>query len=1176
LIFIFLILYYIMSLITNNSSHSVLGPNQYFLGNTIKPEHKYITIQLTLEYTGSVSGLLEVFHSMDGIYYDTYGDSWVYNSLDGACHAFRETQIKGSYFYVKFTNTGTTTQTSFNLHTKITPYTSTVAVDGVINIPTVQVDIDGETVYSRIRDSNNNDLTSTDGYLNVFNNNNITGFSLEATQLDIKTKTDCLTFNNNDGVLELNVFDIQNYGKLDSIETYTSRLKADATYTDAIQVAVQNTTLDVSGYMTVNTISGFAVENGGNLESIKTNTDKLVFTGSNLNTIVSNFPSQQNVWVDNQITGYAYETGGNLETIKTNTSRLHNDTTYTNAIQVAVKNTVDVSGSVVVPHLNKSTDSVDISGQKVDISGQSVVVPHLSKSTDSVDISGQKVDISGQTVVVAHLSKATDSVDISGQSVVVPHLSKSTDSVDISGQKVDISGQSIVVPHLSKATDSVDISGQSVVVPHLSKSTDSVDISGQKVDISGQSIVVPYLNKSTDSVDISGQKVDISGQTVVVAHLSKSTDSIDISGQKVDISGQSIVIPHLNKSTDSVDISGQKVDISGQSIVIPHLSKSTDSVDISGQKVDISGQTVVVAHLSKNTDSVDISGQKVDISGQSIVIPHLNKSTDSVDISGQKVDISGQKVDISGQSIVVPHLSKATDSVDISGQKVDISGQTVVVAHLNKSTDSVDISGQKVDISGQSMSVSNASLDTHCYGSPNGTTWHHLATDANGQLNVHAKLQDDAGNALNSTSNALNVSIRDSSGNIIKTDASNNLIVNVATNVGIKDSSGNSIKTDTNNNLLVNVANSAIAIKDSSGNSIKTDASNNLLVNVASGSITVSSVNIKDSSGNNLTSTSNNLDVNMKAYNRSVGSTNNLTSVAPIGSSTTKALEVYGYNVCYNNSTGFNLPCTSTTTMSGGAMNDSQSQDVYVQNGQTTNDLTNVGLNTYQIYPKVKTYTLAGINSYSAANSLLSNYATNVSFSSVAWGKSALKTFYASMSAGSSSKYVYFEYVDSSGNLQTTAVKTVSTTSGSTAITPACIGINRFYFANTAQGGADNQSYGTSDGLYVSTTSGLTTPSYYGGFYYANWNSTYTCPNNKVAVLQTLAFYSNSGIDFFAFICDANGGRRIALQVMNGSNFIYQTVNLQINAGETLFFGTGSQTTPTTKQVVAQILQYDV
>jgi len=112
--------------------------------------------------------------------------------------------------------------------------------------------------------------------------------------------------------------------------------------------------------------------------------------------------------------------------------------------------------------------------------------------------------------------------------------------------------------------------------------------------------------------------------------------------------------------------------------------------------------------------------------------------------------------------------------------------------------------------------------------------------------------------------------------------------------------------------------------------------------------------------------------------------------------------------------------------------------------------------------------------------------------------------------------------------------------------------------------------------MYISTASGSTTPSYYGGFYYANWNSTYTCPNGKVAVLKSFSFYASSGIDLFGFICDANGGRRMIMNIVNASNFIYQVVELQINAGETLFFGTGNNNTPTNKQVFAQIYQYDV
>jgi hypothetical protein len=147
-------------------------------------------------------------------------------------------------------------------------------------------------------------------------------------------------------------------------------------------------------------------------------------------------------------------------------------TTYTvssgPSANVVITNPLNMDGSVFVG------GSFDISGQTVDISGQTVLVDisgqtvDISGQTVLVDISGQTVDISGQTVVV----------DISGQSVVV----SGTVSTDISGQTVDISGQSVVV----SGTVSTDISGQSVVV----SGTVSTDISGQTVivDISGQSV----------------------------------------------------------------------------------------------------------------------------------------------------------------------------------------------------------------------------------------------------------------------------------------------------------------------------------------------------------------------------------------------------------------------------------------------------------------------------------------------------------------------------------------------------------------------------------------------------------------------------------------------------------------------------------------------------------------
>ena len=541
-----------------------------------------------------------------------------------------------------------------------------------------------------------------------------------------------------------------------------------------------------------------------------------------------------------------------------------------------------------------------------------------------------------------------------------------------------------------------------------------------------------------------------------------------------------------------------------------------------------------------------------------------------------------------------------------------------------------DSSGSNIyaDISGNlKTNIQNTSLDTHCYGSSNGTNWHHLSTDSNGQLNVHSKTQDGAGTDITSTvvngKTGLDVNIaggsstaliKDSSGNSISAQASgatyagylntynphlaNAYNDNSISTIGkglVSGSSPSIYLTNRCNSigdqfvvLSTNGGGNTVALDNTSNNNkVKIDPSNNAIT-IATGQsvgITASSntVKIGDASNDVLTLSATQYDgtkigadtnAHMIGYSRTDAGYNTATLVRPYTSNSSansvRAVDSYSYNVCLNNSSNLYLPITSTTG------DTQQSMDTYVNNPQTTNDYATTGLNIYQIYPKRKTYQLSGLSSNGAVHTMLTNYGTNVTFSSVSWGQTALKTFYASMSAGSSTKYLRFEYVDSNGDLQTTSTVGVGTGSGTTPLLSSIVGINRIYFASAAQSGANNQSYGTADGLYVSTTSGSTTPSYYGGFYLANWHSTYTCPNNKVAILKNFAFYASSGSDIFAFVCDSTGGRRMLLSVINASNFIYQVVDLQILPGETLFFGTGNNATPLNKQVSAQIYQYDV
>jgi len=90
--------------------------------------------------------------------------------------------------------------------------------------------------------------------------------------------------------------------------------------------------------------------------------------------------------------------------------------------------------------------------------------------------------------------------------------------------------------------------------------------------------------------------------------------------------------------------------------------------------------------------------------------------------------------------------------------------------------------------------ITNTSLDVHAYASSNGSIWHHLASDANGRLNVNARAHDGAGNDITSTAvsgtetyRALDVACRGitSISGVVKTQAQDSNNTQVANNVSV-------------------------------------------------------------------------------------------------------------------------------------------------------------------------------------------------------------------------------------------------------------------------------------------------------------------------------------------------------------------------------------------------------
>ena len=658
-----------------------------------------------------------------------------------------------------------------------------------------------------------------------------------------------------------------------------------------------------------------------------------------------------------------------------------------------------------------------------------------------------------------------------------------------------------------------------------------------QVDISGQ------------KVDISGQKVDISGQNVIIPHLSKTTDSVDISGQKVDISGQKVDI-----SGQMVDISGQKVDISGQ------------KVDISGQKVDISGQNVIIPYLSKTTSSIDISGQIVDISGQNVIIPHLSKTTDSVDISGQKVDISGQTVDISGQTVDISGQTLITKIKDSSGNNIfsDASGNLKV----NVASGSIQISSVNIkDSNGYNLSAVGQyvpQLKTTIYSEssvpvgvqPVGSTY------AN-SMNTYNKIIDDCymGSSIG-IKDIPQFYVRQSNPNIYMTGQCNGIgdqyVVLSDNNNGntvqfSQSGNQNKVKIDssTGNNIIALATGSTVGIT-STANSVKiTDGTNTATVNTPSNETTKKG-----------------MDTNafLQVYNRSNASNQYLTSTIPIGSSNTRALEVYAYNVGLNNATNLNLPITSTTT------DTTQSMDCFLNNNTTTNDKItgfptggNVGLNMYVIPTKTKTFAFNAYTTATGTNAFIGSINSNTTFSIVNFGLANPRPIYVFRSATTSSTLsLLITYIDAAGNEQTTTLPApIPTTLTNTGITN--ITVNKCVPSAT---------YTTNDTISICFGNG-TNFAYAGGDYYRTNNALFTCPNNAIAWVQNVSFYSTAAENLRLFKWDANGVRQNMFGWLNASNFNSNATGEYgfggyITAGETI--GWGGENSSTLKQVHSNVV----
>jgi hypothetical protein len=679
------------------------------------------------------------------------------------------------------------------------------------------------------------------------------------------------------------------------------------------------------------------------------------------------------------------------------------------------------------------------------------------------------------------------------------------------------------------------------------------------VDVSGTLTVNTITGFATETTaSSSSTKLDTINTTINSKHLSTALDSVTVSGSVIvnTISG------FATETTASSALT--KLDTINTTLLNKHLSTALDSVTVSGSVI----VNTISGFATETTASSALT--KLDTINTTLLNKHLDKALDSVSISGQTIfsNLKAYDATLDGyfdltSTGIGAHVScldvAVKNAVTISGgvtllntglaTETTLQGVNTSVARLHADT---------VNADAIQVQVKNTSLDAHMFASTNGTTWHHLKADANGALNVHSQVQDGGGSDITSTVSGLD---RGLDVHVINTS-------NIPVSIGAVSLAGGCVPAALNDGFNNSITSTSTALHNSidtyinnpSLKSLISDASGNPLtstggaldINVKTGSLTITSVNIKDSSGNSMKAdASGNLNVQINAYNRTGALTSNLTTVQPVGaSSTVKALETYSYVVGLNNALNIPLQITSSTT---GEI--TQSLDTYVNNPGSTN-YSYTGLNVYNILPKILTYTIGGYDDNTGNNTLIGGDPT-VSTNGlrvIDWnfGKPNHRNFYAALTSGTP-KVLKYDYIDLSGNLITTGSVTVNSSTSTNL--GDIVSIANFRL---------EQTLGLSEAVYIGVTNTNLTTLRQTSFYAEHINhkliSVFTIPNGYIGRVTSVNGWSNGSTNISIIKWSTTGVRSTLFKYNNQVGQVHLASGFEgclggiLVAGETIAF----------------------
>jgi hypothetical protein len=266
------------------------------------------------------------------------------------------------------------------------------------------------------------------------------------------------------------------------------------------------------------------------------------------------------------------------------------------------------------------------------------------------------------------------------------------------------------------------------------------------------------------------------------------------------------------------------------------------------------------------------------------------------------------------------------------------------------------------------------------------------------------------------------------------------------------------------------------------------------------------------------------------AYYRNGNVNSNLTSVNPNGADGgVHALDSYSYLVGSSDVIGSSNRTPQQLTATYNSTSSTTSLDTYIKGPNTTNTTIsgytsgNVGLSTYQILPKVKSFCMNGFNNSGSGRYLLAGFSSSILIGDYKFGINNPRIHYLYIPTGSTQRNIKYTYIDASGNEQTTGMATGVV--GSYVSLGNMIGINEFSISGT------NISSTTGDDVRImlSNTPATSLNTHIIGQISTTDSSLgyFTCPNNAIAMVTSITgiTFTNSDV-FYLNLWDTSGVRQ--------------------------------------------------